>query len=80
MTQINKTIEFGARISKSFNIFASNLTSKLYTKLLSSGSDHVALCLRLFLRLRLLRKRGTDFRDRKCLFHFNSVLFLQETP
>ena len=36
MMEIHKTVEFEARISERFDIFAPNLASQLYTKLLGS--------------------------------------------
>ena len=55
ITKMQKTIEFEARISTSFDILASNLASKLYAKLLASWGGHITL------RLRLLHKCESGF-------------------
>ena len=56
-------MEFEARISKSFDILASNLGEKLYAKLLASWDGYITLLLLLLLLLHLglLQKCKTGF-------------------
>ena len=64
MTHIHKTIEFEAKISKTFDILTSRLASKIYTKLLASLGGHITL------RLRLLHKYETGYTDNTKGKHF----------